>query len=136
MVPLASPRISRVLSYLGVHQANSSFAYTTLTFYGPTFQRIQLPSFDPLWRILQPHASHTLRYGVMHSLGCSRFARHYLGNHKLLPYGSNIFVFSSCAYLDISVQRVPSFQPMNSARGIPMQSGQVALFGDLRIKAY
>ncbi len=42
--------------------------------------------------------------------------------------------FSSCAYLDISVRRVPPYSPMYSVSGIQFKIGLVTPFGNLWIK--
>ena len=60
-------------------------------------------------------------------LGFSPFARHYLGNHGI--------VFSSSGYLDVSVPRVGSRTPMDSAWSDVSSTRRVFPFGDPRIRA-
>lgn len=51
------------------------YVYGTITLYGPSFQMILLKTKN-LYVVLQPHDCRN-----NHGLGCSPFARHYLGNH-------------------------------------------------------
>ena len=90
MVLADSDRIARVPSYLGTPLGLSSvFAYATITLFGAPFQALPLtvqgPTADP-----QPRC-HLRDIG----LGCSRFARHYYGNHSLFsfPQGTEMFHF-------------------------------------------
>ena len=63
-------------------------------------------------------------------LGCSHFARRYLGNRS----ASWRIAFFSSAYLDVSVQRVPSNRAMYS-RDRSANWRRVAPFGNLRVEA-
>ena len=57
------------------HQNKRSCVYVTVTLFGPTFQMVPLPCLS-FMQVLQPQLC---RNNV--GLGCSPFARHYLGNH-------------------------------------------------------
>ena len=90
MVLADSDRIARVPPYLGTPLGlPSAFAYAAITLFGAPFQALPLafggPTADP-----QPRG-HLRGLG----LGCSRFARHYYGNHSLFsfPQGTEMFHF-------------------------------------------
>ena len=94
MVLADSGRIARVPPYLGTPLGSvPAFAYATVTPFGAPFQvlplALQSPTVDP-----QPR-SHLRGFG----LGCSRFARHYYGNHSLFsfPPDTKMFQFSGFA---------------------------------------
>jgi hypothetical protein len=65
------------------------FAYATITLFGAPFQVLPLTSKGPT---ADPQPRGHLR-GL--GLGCSRFARHYYGNHSLFsfPQGTEMFHF-------------------------------------------
>ena len=90
MVLADSGRIARVPPYLGTPLGSvPAFAYATITPFGAPFQvlplALQSPTVDP-----QPR-----RHLRDAGLGCSRFARHYFGNHSLFsfPQGTEMFHF-------------------------------------------
>ena len=66
-----------------------AYVYGTITLYGATFQKLQL-NVHIYIAVLQPQNGLD-RFG----LGCSLFARHYLGNLYLisLPGGTEMFHF-------------------------------------------
>lgn len=94
MGPAASDGISRVPPYSGYCYALSCFAYWPVTIYGAAFQplllAIQVQRRSPTTPALRCHNA---------GLGCSPFARHYLGNHVLfsLPAGTKMFQFPALA---------------------------------------
>jgi hypothetical protein len=82
MVPADSRGISPVPPYSGSHCGRTRFPYVAVTRYGPPSHAVPVP-VAPASVALLPRARLNAR-----GLGCSPFARHYLGNHScflLLP---------------------------------------------------
>ena len=91
MGPPYSLRIPRVRRYSGYDQPTSPFTYETITLFGSSSQRIQLDStVDDA--VLTPSALLLSVWPLPLSLATT--------------YGIS-FDFSSSAYLDVSVRRVP-----------------------------
>src|SRR5207248_7262569 len=93
-----------------------AFAYATITLFGQPFQAVPLaiqgPTADP-----QPRR-HLRDVG----LGCSRFARHYYGNHSLFsfPQGTEMFHFPWFAQPTLCIQAgVPQ---LFAAVGFPIRT--------------
>lgn len=80
MVVPDSLRITRVLSYLGVTSGSLNFKYGTITLYGSTFQYFLLSKLLTYCDPATLYAFSSYEEKGMYSLGCSHFARHYLGN--------------------------------------------------------
>ena len=80
MVPPASHKLTGVRGTQVPTRAMAlCFAYGALTLSGGTFQSLRLARHDPLRLVLQPqHFQRSI------GLGCSPFARHYLGNLVLI----------------------------------------------------
>ena len=91
MVPLHSLRIPRARRYSGYCYSVLPFAYETITLFGSSSQRIQLDS-TVLNAVLTPNALLLSVWPLPLSLATT--------------YGIS-FDFSSSAYLDVSVRRVP-----------------------------
>ena len=91
MVPLHSLRIPRARRYSGFCYPVLPFAYETITLFGSSSQRIQLDS--------------TVVYAV-HTLSTLLWVVWPLPLSLATTYGIS-FDFSSSAYLDVSVRRVP-----------------------------
>ena len=91
MVPLHSLRIPRARRYSGYCSSVLPFAYETITLFGSSSQRIQLDS-TVLNAVLTPNALLLSVWPLPLSLATT--------------YGIS-FDFSSSAYLDVSVRRVP-----------------------------
>ena len=91
MVPLSSLRIPRARRYSGYCSSVLPFAYETITLFGSSSQRIQLDS-TVVNAVLTPNALLQLVWPLPLSLATT--------------YGIS-FDFSSSAYLDVSVRRVP-----------------------------
>ena len=98
------------------------FAYATITLFGAPFQVLPLtgkgPTADP-----QPRC-HLRDIG----LGCSRFARHYSGNHSLFsfPQGTEMFHFPWFAPSALCIQ----------AEVMRLSSHGVSPFGHLRLNVW
>ena len=92
MGPPHSLRIPRARRYSGFCYSVSPFAYETITLFGSSSQRIQLDSTVDI-AVLTPVALLLPVWPLPLSLATT--------------YGIS-FDFSSSAYLDVSVQRVPS----------------------------
>ncbi len=121
MVLADSHRISPVPWYSGTLLGHSSYTYRAFTFYGAAFQAASISASGPVMQALQP------RCGRNHTgLGCSPFARHYLGNHYCFLFLRVLRCFSSPGLLYI---------PMYSARDDRSSTCRVAPFGNPRIKA-
>ena len=91
MVPLHSLRIPRARRYSGYCSSVLPFAYETITLFGSSSQRIQLDS-TVVNAVLTPNALLQSVWPLPLSLATT--------------YGIS-FDFSSSAYLDVSVRRVP-----------------------------
>ena len=89
-----------------------AYAYGAITLYGGTFQILQL-NFHTHVAVLQPPEGRNLQ-----GLGCSPFARHYLGNHYCFLFLQVLRCFSSLGWLHLDVSS---------------STIRVAPFGDLRI---
>jgi hypothetical protein len=136
MVHLNSHKIPRVPWYLGICLRETYlFAYRTITFCGYPFQDIQLRLSFVTLRLcrvrtmsnpMTPHTQNTRAWHV-HGLGCSPFARRYLGNR-------GCFIFLQVLRWFTSLGSLP--HPMYSGVDIPTSSGWVSPFGNPRIKAY
>ena len=115
MVLVASHRISPVPWYSGTPLGQLSYTYRAFTFYGAAFQSCF--DFDAWSRVqaLQPQCR---RNDI--GLGCSPFARHYLGNHYCFLFLRVLRCFSS-----------PGLLPLQDATP---SAWRVAPFGNLRIK--
>ena len=104
MVPPASHRVSRVPWYSGCQTESPPFRLQGFHLLWLNFHSIQLKrSF-----VTQHVWSATPTKPKLIGLGCSRFARRYLGNR--------LFSLSSSGYLDVSVPQVPSTYTMCSYR--------------------
>ena len=116
MVLADSHRISPVPCYSGTLLGHSTYTYRAITFYGSAFQADSISSRGPVMQALQP------RSGRNHfGLGCSPFARHYLGNH--------------CCFLFLRVLRCFSSPGSLPLRDDWSSTSRVAPFGYLRIKS-
>ncbi len=103
----------------GHPRGHSPYAYRTFTFSGAAFQTASTSACDPVWGALQP------RCGRNHTgLGCSPFARHYLGNRYC-------FLFLRVLRCFTSPGSPPA--PMFSAQDDRPSACRVAPFGDPRI---
>ena len=91
MVPLSSLRIPRVHRYSGYIKLSLSFTYKTITFFGWLSHTIQL-EFEMRYTVLTPNV-------LLHSVWPLPLS---LATTRRIS-----FDFSSSAYLDVSVQRVP-----------------------------
>ncbi len=90
MVLVDSHRISPVPWYSGTLLGHSLYTYRAITFYGAAFQAASISASGPVMQALQP------RCGRNHTgLGCSPFARHYLGNHYCFLFLRVLRCFSS-----------------------------------------
>ncbi len=121
MVLADSHRISPVPWYSGTLLGHSSYTYRAFTFYGAAFQAASISTSGPVMQALQPRCdrNHT-------GLGCSPFARHYLGNHYCFLFLRVLRCFSSPGLLYI---------PMYSVCSDWSSTRQVAPFGNSRINA-
>ena len=92
MVLLDSHGISRVPRYLGYRLGVClNFGYGTFTLFGRPFQTLLLPS-----RFVTPcETPRNPAWPKPHGLGCSHFARHYLGNHCCFLFLGVLRCFSS-----------------------------------------
>ncbi len=80
---------------------HSSYSYRAFTFYGAAFQAASNSTSGPVMQALQP------RNGRNHfGLGCSPFARHYLGNHYCFLFLRVLRCFSSPGALHIPMYSV------------------------------
>ena len=116
MVLADSHRISPVPCYSGTLLGHSSYTYRAFTFYGVAFQATSISTSGPVMQALQPRYR---RNDI--GLGCSPFARHYLGNHYCFLFLRVLRCFSSPGLLPYKMDDYSS-------------NNQVALFGYLRIK--
>ncbi len=78
------------------------FDYRALTFCGRPFQAVRLSRRVPMMAVLQPQPAHRLVWATPRSLAATK--------------GISVD-FCSCGYLDVSVPRVRSIRPMDSAAG-------------------
>ena len=78
------------------------FDYGALTLFGRTFQSARLSRLVLMMAVLQPHPAHRVVWALPRSLAATKGIS---------------FDFFSCGYLDVSVPRVRSIRPMNSADG-------------------
>ena len=98
MGPPASPRVTRVRWYSGSCWLACVFVYGALTLCGPFSQTVPLTLANTI--AAKSRSAVRNPKGIATSgLASFHFARRYFGNR---------FSFSSSAYLDVSVQRVPS----------------------------
>ena len=120
MVPPSSTRIPRVRAYSGYRSRLHGFGYKTLTSSGRSSHTVPLP-FRLRNAVQTPKAFLTSVWPLPLSLAATRGIS---------------FDFSSSAYLDVSVQRVPRVYlciQYTLARHVPCG---VSPFGHPRIKAY
>ena len=121
MVLADSHRISPVPCYSGILLSHSSYTYRAFTFYGAAFQAASISTSGPVMQALQP------RSGRNHfGLGCSPFARRYLGNHCCFLFLRVLRCFSSPGALHI---------PMYSVYDDWSSTSRVSPFGNPRIYA-
>ena len=99
MVPADSDKISRVPPYSGYLKSLENFVYRTITYYGLTFQIIQLSS-----KFVTPYRGPTTP--VLRLVWATSFS---LATTKEID-----FSFFSSGYLDVSVHRVTLAITMNS----------------------
>ena len=92
MVPAHSHKVSRVSWYSGSRLADSSFAYGAFTLFGWLSQNHSARIIESIMQS-EPHGARTMVWALPRSLAAT--------------YGIDVS-FSSSAYLDVSVQRVPS----------------------------
>ena len=92
MVPAHSHKVSRVSWYSGSRLADSSFAYGAFTLSGWLSQNHSARIIESIMQS-EPHGARTMVWALPRSLAAT--------------YGIDVS-FSSSAYLDVSVQRVPS----------------------------
>ena len=116
MVPADSHRIPRVPRYSGYYYLLSYYVYGIITLYDRTFQFFPLLINSNIV-VLQPR--HCLNNT---GLGCSPFARHYLGNHYYFLFLRLLRCFSSAG------------QPL--LRGEQSSTIRVAPFRNYRIINY
>ena len=90
MVPPASVRVSRALTYSGSHPAGSLFAYGSFTLFAQTFQSC-FAKLTCLLMVLYPKCKHLV----------------WPASRSLAATWEIAFAFFSCGYLDVSVLRVP-----------------------------
>ncbi len=104
MVHTNSHKISRVPRYLGFKlKRKITFAYRPFTFFGHTFQSVQLTIFFVTLRSFRknftsdPTTPHMQRFRAWHiyGLGCFPFARRYWGNHYCFLFLRVLRCFSS-----------------------------------------
>ena len=95
MVPPASVRVSRVPTYSGYYCGSSDFAYRTLTSFGLLSQNSSAIITSITLRSPQPRSACTSVWPLTRSLAAT----------EVIDVS-----FSSCPYLDVSVQGVPSAQ--------------------------
>ena len=116
MVPVNSRKISRVPRYSGYPSRQLSYPYGAVTRCGRSFQSVPVRLLLIIQVLLPQYCLNNI------GLGCSPFARHYLGNHFCFLLLWVLRCFSS--------PRLPSLR-----NGIP--SGyRVAPFGNHRINSY
>jgi hypothetical protein len=89
MVPADSHKASPTSRYSGSYYCCNSFVYGIITLYDVSFQKLQLQITGHVV-VLQPR--HCLNRD---GLGCSLFARHYLGNHFCFLFLQVLRCFSS-----------------------------------------
>ena len=93
MVPADSHKASPTSRYSGYFYQCNSYAYKTITFYGVSFQILQLKITYHV-EVLQP------RFCLnRNGLGSSLFARHYQGNHYCFLFLQVLRCFSSLGLL-------------------------------------
>ena len=92
MVPAPSIKVPRVSMYSGYCHAESLFAYGAFTLSGWLSQNHSAKLFRSIMQS-EPHGARTMVWALPRSLAAT--------------YGIDVS-FSSSAYLDVSVQRVPS----------------------------
>ena len=92
MVPASSHKVPRVSTYSGYRHVNSSFAYGAFTLSGRLSQNRSAKLVESIPRS-EPQHARTLVWALPFSLAAT---------HRI------DVSFSSSAYLDVSVQRVPS----------------------------
>ena len=91
MVSAPSIKVSRVSMYSGSRLVNADFAYGAVTLSGRLSQNLSAVLVESILRS-EPHSARTVVWPLPRSLAAT--------------YGITV-VFSSSAYLDVSVQRVP-----------------------------
>ena len=116
MVLVDSHRISPVPRYSGYLYPPFTYAYRTITFFGPTFQMVLLGKRLHV-EVLQPPHNRSCT-----GLGSSAFARHYLRNH--------------CYFLFLRVLRCFSSPGLLTLRCDWSSTSRVAPFRNLRITSY
>ena len=92
MVPAPSIKVPRVSMYSGSCHVNFPFAYGAFTLYGWLSQNHSARIIESIMQS-EPHGARTMVWALPRSLAAT--------------YGIDVS-FSSSAYLDVSVQRVPS----------------------------
>ena len=135
MVPPNSRKISRVPRYLGTRPREMSlFAYRTFTFYGYPSDDIRLKASFVTLRLqcagampgpTTPRAQRTHAWHAR-GLGCSPFARRYLGNRSCFLFLQVLRWFTSLGSLP---------HPMDSDEDDEGLPRRVSPFGHLRVKA-
>ena len=120
MVLADSHRISPVPCYSGTLLGHSSYTYRAFTFCGVAFQATSISTSGPVMQALQPRCRRNDT-----GLGCSPFARHYLGNHYCFLFLWVLRCFSSPGVLYI---------PMYSVYSDWSSTSRVSPFGNPRIK--
>ena len=136
MVVVASRKISRVPRYLGTRLREMSFfAYRTFTFSGYPSNDIRLKASFVTLRLqcagampgpTTPHAQRTHAWHAR-GLGCSPFARRYLGNRSCFLFLQVLRWFTSLGDLPGTYEFSPGMTGHDPRRVSP--------FGHLRIKA-
>jgi hypothetical protein len=122
MVLADSDRISPVPSYSGIPLGRSSYVYRAFTFCGAAFQTASPSTSGPCCGPYNPVETEiSTVWATPRSLATT--------------WGITIVFFSS-GYLDVSVPRVGSTQPMYSAVGDRSSTCQVFPFGNSRINGY
>jgi hypothetical protein len=98
-----------------------AYVYRTITFFGAAFQTASPSRSDPLCRSYNPAVAVTTSV--------------WAGPRSLATTRGITVVFSSSGYLDVSVPRVGSRVPMDSARSDASSTRRVFPFGNPRIRA-
>ena len=91
MVPADSGRIPPVPPYSGYCSYSPLYMYATFTLFGSSFQMILFKS-EYYMQSYNPTRARS------HGLGCSPFARHYLGNHSYFLFLRLLRCFSSAGW--------------------------------------
>ena len=120
MVPPYSLRIPRARRYSGYRRLSSPFTYRTLTVFGSASHRIRL-GYLMASTVLTPKALLSSVWPLPFSLATT--------------HGIS-FDFSSSAYLDVSVRRVPRVRLFYSPHTVWLFAIRVSPFGYPRIAGY